>query len=97
MSTPVTLAVIGAGSRGNAYARFAELFPEKVRITAVADIDAFRLEQMAKKHNIPLEKGWKVKLATLVKREILKGTDKVISESNDEFKKILELFAKITG
>lgn len=56
-----------------------------------------QIEEFAKKHNIPLEKGWKVKLATLVKREILKGTDKVISESNDEFKKILELFAKITG
>lgn len=56
-----------------------------------------QIEEFAKKHNIILEKGWKVKLATLVKREILKGTDKVISESSDEFKKILELFEKICG
>lgn len=56
-----------------------------------------QIEEFAKKHNIILEKGWKVKLATLVKREILKGTDKVISESSDEFKKILELFEKISG
>ena len=59
MSTPVTLAVIGAGSRGNAYARYSEIFPEKVQITAVAEPDDFRREQMAKKYNIPPERCFK--------------------------------------
>ena len=53
-----------------------------------------QIEEFAQKHNIPLENGWKVKLATTVKREILKGGDKVISETDSEFEKILELFEK---
>lgn len=52
-----------------------------------------QIEEFAKKHGIDLGgKGWKVRLATIVKREILKGTDKVISESDPEFSKIVELF-----
>ena len=47
------------------------------------------------KHEISLESGWKVRLAATVKREILKGSDKVISEQDDEFAKIGSLFAKI--
>lgn len=54
-----------------------------------------QIEEFANKHSISLEKGWKVKLATLVKREILKGTDKVISENSEEFQKIMQLFAKL--
>ena len=37
MSKPVTLAVIGAGARGCAYARFAKNFPDRLKIVAVAD------------------------------------------------------------
>ena len=37
---------------------------------------------------------YKVRLAAMVKREILKGTDKVIGETDPEFAKILELFAR---
>lgn len=54
-----------------------------------------QVENYAKSHGIPLGQGWKVKLATLVKREILKGTDKVVSEADDEFDKIVELFEKL--
>ena len=56
-----------------------------------------QIEEYAQKYSIALEKGWKVKLATLIKREILKGNDKVISESDAEFKPILSLFEKISG
>lgn len=54
-----------------------------------------QVENYAKSHGISLGQGWKVKLATLVKREILKGTDKVVSEADDEFDKIFELFEKL--
>lgn len=54
-----------------------------------------QIEEFAKTQGIDLGgKGWKVRLATMVKREILKGTDKVISESDPEFVKILELFSR---
>lgn len=54
-----------------------------------------QIEDFAKRHNIVLEKGWKVRLATTVKREILKGTDKVIGESDPEFDKIVALFERL--
>lgn len=51
-----------------------------------------QIEEFAKTHGITLETGWKVRLATVVKREILKGTDKVISEKDPQYSKIAELF-----
>lgn len=51
-----------------------------------------QIESFAKTHGIALEPGWKVRLATTVKREILKGTDKIISEKDDEFSRIVSLF-----
>ena len=54
-----------------------------------------QIESFAKAQGIDLGgKGWKVRLAAMVKREILKGTDKVIGENDPEFAKILELFAR---
>ena len=51
-----------------------------------------QIEAFAKRYNITLEKGWKVRLAASVKREILKGNDKVIAEGDPEFSKIVKLF-----
>lgn len=56
-----------------------------------------QIENYAKSHGISLECGWKVRLATVVKKEILKGTDKVVSEEDDEFAKIVQLFETIIG
>lgn len=53
-----------------------------------------QIEAYAKRHNIALEKGWKVRLAATIKREILKGNDKVIAETDPEFTKIVELFSR---
>lgn len=50
---PVTLAILGAGNRGSVYARYAELYPECAKVVAVADINGFRRERMARKHAIP--------------------------------------------
>ena len=55
MSKKVTLAVIGAGARGNCYANFAKHYPDKVEIVAVAEPDAARRERMAQAYNIPPE------------------------------------------
>lgn len=54
-----------------------------------------QIENFAQKHDIELEKGWKVRLAARVKAEILKGTDKVLSETDDEYERILNLFNKL--
>ena len=54
-----------------------------------------QIEEFAKTHGITLETGWKVRLATVVKREILKGTDKVISENDPQYSKIAELFGNL--
>ena len=51
-----------------------------------------QIEEFAKTHGITLETGWKVRLATVVKREILKGTDKIIGEKDPQYSKIAELF-----
>lgn len=54
-----------------------------------------QIEEFAKAHGIMLEPGWKVRLATTVKREVLKGNDKVICETDPEFSRIIELFSKL--
>ena len=53
-----------------------------------------QIEDFARTHGIDLEKGWKVRLATIIKREVLRGTDKIISESDTEFTKIASLFER---
>lgn len=50
---PVTLAVVGAGSRGTTYARFAQAFPERAKIVAVAEPRTTYRERLAKAHDIP--------------------------------------------
>jgi predicted ATP-dependent endonuclease of OLD family len=54
-----------------------------------------QIENYTKKYNIILDKGWKVRLAVIVKREILKGNDKVIAETDPQFAKIISLFNQI--
>ena len=55
LNKPVTVMVIGAGSRGTTYSRYAEKFPNSMKVVAVADLNAHRRSRMAKKHNIPAE------------------------------------------
>lgn len=54
-----------------------------------------QVEEFCKAHHIPLEKGWKVRLATNIKREILRGNDKIIGETDQEFEKIVSLFQNL--
>jgi len=55
----LTVAVLGAGSRGNAYARYAEKFPSAMKIIGVADIIPGRVKSFAKRYNIPSDKCFK--------------------------------------
>jgi len=56
MSKQVTVALAGLGSRGkDTYAKAAEVFPEKMKIVAIADIDSAKVEEVAKLYNVPKE------------------------------------------
>lgn len=51
----IKLIVLGAGSRGGAYARYSKLEPEKMEIIGVADPLVERREEFAKAYGIPEE------------------------------------------
>lgn len=51
----VTIAIVGAGSRGHTYARFAEKYPEHLKVVGVSDILENRKLDIAGKHGIPKE------------------------------------------
>lgn len=50
---PVSFLIIGAGSRGRAYAAYAAQFPHRMRVAAVADIDRTSREALARQFDIP--------------------------------------------
>ena len=51
----VTVAVMGAGSRGNEYPSYGKLFPGTLKVVAVADINRYRREKMAAEWGIAPE------------------------------------------
>lgn len=53
MSWPVTIAVLGTGSRGRTFAGYAERFPDRVRVVAVADPRTHRRDTLADHHSVP--------------------------------------------
>ena len=50
---PVKLIIIGAGSRGTCYSKFALQFPEHAKVVAVAEPRNVYRESLVKAHNIP--------------------------------------------
>ncbi|HEX6682267.1 MAG TPA: Gfo/Idh/MocA family oxidoreductase [Candidatus Limnocylindrales bacterium] len=53
----VTVAVVGAGSRGRGYAEWvAQQHPDRVRVVAVAEPNAVRRERFAAAHGLPAER-----------------------------------------
>ena len=51
----VTAIIIGAGSRGTTYGKYATQFPDTMKIVGVSDINNFRKKRTAKAHHIPAE------------------------------------------
>ncbi|HEY6738187.1 MAG TPA: Gfo/Idh/MocA family oxidoreductase, partial [Actinopolymorphaceae bacterium] len=61
-SRPVTIAVAGAGNRGDVYARWALNHPDRVQIVAVAEPREAWRERLSDRHGIPSERrfgSWK--------------------------------------
>ena len=55
MSKKIKVALAGLGSRGkDTYAKAAELFPDKMEITAIADINPKKVAMVAERYHIPL-------------------------------------------
>lgn len=65
-TAPITIAVVGAGNRGEVYAReFAEL-SDATRVVAIAEPDPSRRARLAERHGVPPEAlfdGWEALLA----------------------------------
>ena len=51
----ITAIIIGAGSRGTTYGKYASQFPDTMKVVGVSDINNFRKKRTAKAHNIPAE------------------------------------------
>src|SRR5215831_7780861 len=52
---PVTLAVIGTGNRGSAYSAFAERYPERAHVVAVADPRTERRDALGDRVGVPAD------------------------------------------
>ena len=56
MSKKIRVALAGLGSRGkDTYAKTAKIFPDKMEIVAIADIDPAKVEEVAKEYHVPKE------------------------------------------
>jgi predicted dehydrogenase len=53
MHRPVTVAIMGAGSRGRTFANYVERFPDQVQLVAVADPRTDRRDAIADRHSVP--------------------------------------------
>jgi len=79
---PVSLIIIGAGSRGGSFAKFALDHPDLARVVGVAEPRPFYRQKVASQHNIPPEnvaEDWK----ELVDRP--KFSDAVIIATPDRY------------
>ena len=53
----LTVALAGLGSRGkDTYAKTAKLFPEKMKIVAIADIDPAKVAEVAREYDVPAQR-----------------------------------------
>lgn len=56
MAEKLKVALAGLGSRGkDTYAPTAKLYPDKMEIVAIADVDPAKVEEVAKEYNVPKE------------------------------------------
>ena len=55
MKAPITFAIAGFGDRGSTYASMQKLFPDKMKVVAVADLNPQKVEKAQKLYDIPAE------------------------------------------
>ena len=55
VSSPVSVIIIGAGSRGRTYAGYSARFPDTMKVVGVADINVYRRNLVAKRYGVPKE------------------------------------------
>ena len=55
MHAPITFAIAGFGDRGSTYASMQKLFPDKMKVVAVADLNPRKVEKARKLYDIPEE------------------------------------------
>jgi predicted dehydrogenase len=55
MDRPVTIAVVGTGSRGRIYSGFAERFPDRATVVAAVDPRVDRRDTLADRHAVPTD------------------------------------------
>ena len=55
MSRQMTVAIAGLGSRGrDTYAKAAKIYPDKMKIVAIADIDPEKVKLTAEEYDVPM-------------------------------------------
>ena len=55
MKAPITFAICGFGDRGSTYASMQELFPDRMKVVAVADLNPDKVAKAKRLYNIPDE------------------------------------------
>ena len=55
MNAPITFAIAGFGDRGSTYASMQQLFPDQMKVVAVADLDPRKVEKARRLYDIPEE------------------------------------------
>lgn len=55
MKAPITFAICGFGDRGSTYASMQKLFPDKMKVVAVADLDPRKVQKAKQLYHIPEE------------------------------------------
>ncbi len=55
MKPPITFAIAGFGDRGSTYASMQQLFPDKMKVVAVADLDPRKVRRAQELYDIPAE------------------------------------------
>ncbi|MCT8139288.1 Gfo/Idh/MocA family oxidoreductase [Anaerobacillus sp. CMMVII] len=84
----ISVAVIGAGNRGDLYGEFARLHPEKVKIVAVAEPNNERREQFIMKHNIQIENIFHT-YEELFEKDTLCDAVIVTTQDHDHFRPVM--------
>ena len=55
MKAPITFAICGFGDRGSTYASMQKLFPDKMKVVAVADLNPRKVQKAKELYAIPEE------------------------------------------